>query len=206
MSSAGIDHTRQALLDAAVKLFAENGFDATTVKAVADLAGVNISLVSYHFDGKENLYRACLEKFGHARLENAEKILKLAETKAEFQLRLQMFAEEILSDSVLNPDIHRILQRECFAANSRLQPVYKGTLLQATNRVVQFITHAQKKKWIRGNLDPEIISQTILGGLIHFIRSAEIHEEIHKKSIKDLKYREKVIRDVLSIVLEGLNT
>jgi TetR/AcrR family transcriptional regulator len=52
--------TRRALLAAATRLFAERGFDAVPIGAVAAEAGVNKALISYHFGGKRGLYRAIL--------------------------------------------------------------------------------------------------------------------------------------------------
>jgi len=52
--------TRRALLGAATRLFAERGFDAVPIGAVAAEAGVNKALISYHFGGKRGLYRAIL--------------------------------------------------------------------------------------------------------------------------------------------------
>lgn len=48
--------TRRALLDAARVLFARGGFDATTVRAVADRAGVNQALLFRYFGNKEGLF------------------------------------------------------------------------------------------------------------------------------------------------------
>lgn len=48
--------TRQALLTAARTLFAEHGYDATTVRAVADLAGVNQALLFRYFGNKRGLF------------------------------------------------------------------------------------------------------------------------------------------------------
>jgi AcrR family transcriptional regulator len=48
--------TRQALLDAARDLFATVGYDATTVRAIADRAGVNQALLFRYFGNKEGLF------------------------------------------------------------------------------------------------------------------------------------------------------
>lgn len=48
--------TRQALLRAARELFATSGYDATTVRAVADRAGVNQALLFRYFGNKEGLF------------------------------------------------------------------------------------------------------------------------------------------------------
>ncbi|MEV6629859.1 TetR family transcriptional regulator [Actinoplanes sp. NPDC051470] len=52
--------TRRALLDAARHRFATNGYAATTVRDIADEAGVNVSLISRYFMSKEGLFEACL--------------------------------------------------------------------------------------------------------------------------------------------------
>ena len=50
--------TRERLLKAACEVFAAKGFRDGTVAEICHAAGANISAVSYHFGGKENLYRA----------------------------------------------------------------------------------------------------------------------------------------------------
>jgi AcrR family transcriptional regulator len=52
--------TRRDLLQAARRRFADQGYAATTVRQVADDAGVNVSLISRYFSSKEGLFEACL--------------------------------------------------------------------------------------------------------------------------------------------------
>ena len=53
--------TRQTLLDAARRRFAIDGYAATTVRDIADDAGVNVALIGRYFGSKEGLFEACLE-------------------------------------------------------------------------------------------------------------------------------------------------
>lgn len=60
---------RGAILDAAARLFLEQGFARTTVDAIAAQAGVSKLTVYSHFEGKEGLFKAlivdkCAEHFG----------------------------------------------------------------------------------------------------------------------------------------------
>lgn len=55
------DQTRAALLEAAILLFGDKGFDATSTRDIATRAGANIGSISYHFGSKEGLHRACGE-------------------------------------------------------------------------------------------------------------------------------------------------
>lgn len=52
--------TRQALLDHATDVFAENGFDRASVREITRRATVNQAAINYHFGGKEALYREVL--------------------------------------------------------------------------------------------------------------------------------------------------
>ncbi|MEJ1959164.1 MAG: TetR/AcrR family transcriptional regulator [Nitrosomonadales bacterium] len=75
--------TRERILDAAERLFMEQGYEATSTRGVTSKAGVNLAAVNYHFGSKEALMQAVLQR----RLEgiNRERLRLLdeAEAKAE---------------------------------------------------------------------------------------------------------------------------
>ena len=48
--------TRERILDAAEQLFAEHGFDGTSLRQITVAADVNLAAVNYHFGSKEELY------------------------------------------------------------------------------------------------------------------------------------------------------
>ncbi|MGD0419252.1 MAG: CerR family C-terminal domain-containing protein [Xanthobacteraceae bacterium] len=52
--------TRERLLNAAERLFADRGYEATSVRAIVGKARVNQAAINYHFAGKEGLYREVL--------------------------------------------------------------------------------------------------------------------------------------------------
>jgi AcrR family transcriptional regulator len=54
--------TRERLLQAATRLFADNGYRGASVRDICNLAGANPGAVSYHFGGKRQLYRAVLRR------------------------------------------------------------------------------------------------------------------------------------------------
>lgn len=55
------DETRQRIVDAALDVFGEQGFDAATTRQIAMRAGVNTPALQYYFENKEGLYLACAE-------------------------------------------------------------------------------------------------------------------------------------------------
>jgi AcrR family transcriptional regulator len=52
--------TRGRILDTALHLFSQGGFDRVSVRDIAQAAQVNVAAISYHFGGKSGLYRAAL--------------------------------------------------------------------------------------------------------------------------------------------------
>ena len=50
------ENTKDKIKKVAAKLFAELGYDGTTTRDICKAANINISLISYHFGGKEKLY------------------------------------------------------------------------------------------------------------------------------------------------------
>lgn len=57
------ERSRRQVLDAALHLFAHHGYRATTVREIAERAGVSTGNVYHHFPDKESLFRALLDEY-----------------------------------------------------------------------------------------------------------------------------------------------
>ena len=53
--------TREALIRAGLDLFGRHGFEASSIRQIAQVAGVNSAGIAYHFGGKDGLRQACAE-------------------------------------------------------------------------------------------------------------------------------------------------
>jgi AcrR family transcriptional regulator len=60
---------REAILAAALDVFAAAGYHETTLESVAERAGISKALIYEHFDSKRNLHRALLERYMQELLE-----------------------------------------------------------------------------------------------------------------------------------------
>ena len=105
--------TRDRLLAAAVRLFAERGLGGVSVRAIAAEAGVNWSLVGYHFRGKAGLLAEVYRR--HCTTLNSERARLLAEARRS-ELRLEGVIE-----AFVRPALGAIQGREGESHFSRLR-------------------------------------------------------------------------------------
>lgn len=208
---AKADSTKSALMRAARAVFAEKGFAGATVKDISDRAGVNVSLVSYHFHGKENLYKECLEEHALTWLENTEKLLKPADSVEDFRVRLGLFMDFFFEDHLREPDMAIIMHRDCSAPgqNPLLQDLYEKVLVKILQNFIDFFTQSQKNGVLRADLEIEPVAQLVFGGLVHQTK-VEISNRlcpIMKPSftLSNPEHREMIVKASLKMLLEGIS-
>lgn len=100
------DSTKQRLLDAAETLFAENGFPATSLRAITQLAQANLAAVHYHFGSKENLFAAVIVR----RLEplNAERLALLDRAEAEARAANRPLPLSAILSAIIRPALRML--------------------------------------------------------------------------------------------------
>lgn len=104
----GPTNTPEAILAAARTLFAERGFHATTIRAVAAAAGVNSALVHHYFGTKDRLFVAAL----NLPLNPAEAIedLVAAGPREQFAERFVRFFLAVWRDPVTGQPLQAVLR------------------------------------------------------------------------------------------------
>jgi AcrR family transcriptional regulator len=59
-AETGAPRTSERILEAALELFAENGYDATSMRSIAEQLGITKAALYYHFDSKADIVRTML--------------------------------------------------------------------------------------------------------------------------------------------------
>lgn len=103
----GEGHTRrEEILQAAKELFLEQGYDATTIRRIADRVGVSAPALYLYFPDKEQMMLAlCDQTFGHL-LRAVEEIEK---TVTDPRQRIRRFGEAYLKFGLEHPDEYRLI-------------------------------------------------------------------------------------------------
>ncbi|MYZ09647.1 TetR family transcriptional regulator [Streptomyces sp. SID2999] len=79
------EHTRALILETAMRLFQENGYDKTTMRAIAKEAGVSVGNAYYYFAGKEHLIQGFYDRIAAEHQVAARSVLE-TETALEDRL------------------------------------------------------------------------------------------------------------------------
>jgi AcrR family transcriptional regulator len=74
------EQTRSLILETALELFGERGYEETTMRAIAEKAGVALGNTYYHFRSKEHLIQAYYERMHEVHLESCAELLKKERT------------------------------------------------------------------------------------------------------------------------------
>lgn len=118
--SAERPETREQLLETALEAFGELGFQGATTREIARRADVNLGLFSYYFDGKEDLWRACVDRaFGELNRAMIEAVGpdEALPARVRQERRLRAF----LTFAARRPEFMRIMMREGMEGGPRMR-------------------------------------------------------------------------------------
>lgn len=114
-----VEETRAAILEAALRLFSERGFEGAALRDIAALAKVEHSLVRYHFDDKDTLWRAALRRLiDHM---NATMAQSWRDTRGRPAIeRFERFVRDYVRYCAQHPEHARIMVQEAVGQNDRV--------------------------------------------------------------------------------------
>jgi AcrR family transcriptional regulator len=131
--------TREAILEAAERLFAERGYEQTSLSDVGQAAGVSRGTPGYFFGSKEQLYRDVLTRC-------LERVRAAVRSGRERALASQEAPEVVLAGAVgeyfdfihENPSFVRLLEREALSGGHQLQliPPHLNAAQEALGAIV----------------------------------------------------------------------
>ncbi len=100
--------TRQKLIEAGIRLFSENGYEATSTRQVQTAADVQRNLITYHFGSKEDFWKACVaELFGQFSGTMAPAVTQARDI--EPGERIRFLIRQFVRASAAHPEVTRIM-------------------------------------------------------------------------------------------------
>jgi AcrR family transcriptional regulator len=191
------------IMEAAEELFAEKGFNGTSVREIAEKAHINLAMVSYYFGSKEKLLEAVFEYRGELiklKLESIveqpgltalEKVYLLIDNYIEKIIRQQCFHKVLAREQVLNNAGHTA--ELIFQMKKRNQEI-----------IARLIQEGQKKGEFKKNIDIPLMMATLIGTASNLITTKHYYRELSNlQSLSEPEF-EKHIRKKLTSHLKFL--
>jgi AcrR family transcriptional regulator len=121
--SAADRDNRSHLLRAATDAFAEHGYEGTSLRTIADDAGVSFQLIAYYFGSKEELWVATVDYLFERYLETGKGLgfTPSGNLHEQFHNHLRL----LLTDMLQRPQLRKIWIQEYLAGSERYTSVIK---------------------------------------------------------------------------------
>jgi len=199
------ERTKGQLIQAARTLFARQGLHGTTVQEISKEAGVNVSLISHYYKGKEGLYRACIEDFGEARLKVLDRVLEIPRSKDEFRIRLELFVNELLDFHLENHETTTILLRDLMFETHLWGQKSENMLFSFITRLAEYFEQAKKKKYLSQKTDAVTAAGIVYLTFLALFQVNHITEKRMGISIKDRDLRTQIVKQTLDTLWFGIH-
>lgn len=150
----------EALIRAAAQLFAERGYDATSVSAIVQTAHLTKGAMYYYFSAKEDLLFAIQQRFIEAEMRQAQHIVSVTASPEERLTRLIVALVESVAKfpqevTVFFREMHR-LSGKPFEAVRETRDAYQQ-IFEDT------IVWGQQEAAFRRDLEPRILTLALFG-------------------------------------------
>ncbi len=161
MSNDKKDH----IINVAIELFAEKGFEGSSIRDLAAKADVNVAMVNYYFGSKDKLFEAMIEqKAGFMRGILDE--LRANNSLTEIQ-KIDHIIEKYVDRFFSQPLFHKVLQQEVLVSQrASMHEHVIGLFVKNTEDVVAIIEKGIRKKIFR-KVDPQLTFSSIVGTINH---------------------------------------
>ncbi len=172
---------QQHILEISEKLFATKGYNGTSVREIAQTAGVNLAMISYYFGSKEKLLEAVFEMRTQEIRQQIEEMLQ--NTTQEPLDKMFRLLESYVSRIMNQQHFHKLMIRQQISEeDSAITQLIKDTKKRNQDSIKKLISEGQRKGVFKKNIDVPLMMMTLFG-TVNYMLSAQHHY----REINDLR-------------------
>jgi AcrR family transcriptional regulator len=195
------------IIEASEYLFAEKGFNGTSVRDIAEKANVNLAMISYYFGSKDKLLEALFNYRGETTKLTLESLVQKTGLSSleKVNLLIDHYIDKIMDQQCF----HRIMVREQVVNNTGTTAALILAMKKRNMAIISRLIHeGQKKGEFKKNLDIPLMMTTMVGTAHNLITSKyyykelsnlqalsdeDFHKHIRKKLSQHLKFLFKIM-------------
>ncbi len=200
-----LSDVKQRIVDVALKLFSEKGFEGTSIRELAGLCNVNIAMISYYFGGKEGLYLECIAKFARGRGEVLQRILTPVQNAEEFKVRLKLFFESMMNLYSTDKHLLRIIMRE--AQTERSEEFHKKVMTHlhpVFMRVQNYYELAIENGVVKKGTDSQSLAMMTMAVMSHPCMMEKALLAVSGQTIENDEFQNRYINQICDTFFAGV--
>jgi AcrR family transcriptional regulator len=191
------------IMEAAEKLFAEQGFAGTSVRDIAEAAHVNLAMISYYFGSKEKLMEAMFHHRGvdfKLQLENILQNKNLSPIQ-----KVERLIDDYIERIFKKQSFHKIMAREQMVSSSSpiTEQIYEMKQ-RNFSLIKELIQQGQKAGQFKKNIDISLLMMTLTGTSSQLVTAQHYYRKINHLEDMPVEELEKLMKKKLSIYLKNL--
>jgi AcrR family transcriptional regulator len=153
---------RRNILDAAIRVFAHQGFHSTRVSDIADEAGVAYGLVYHYFDSKEEVLNELFSERWSLLLAAIEEADASSESP---RAKLSAVAGFIVDSYRHDPDLMKVIIVEVTRAANSFGRTHLPEIRKAYDSIAKIVAEGQQIGDFRRDIDPSFASRSFYGAI-----------------------------------------
>ena len=151
---------REQLMEVATKLFARNGYEATTTAAIALAAGVTEPILYRHFKSKQELFVAIVKAVSERTMRHWEELIKGIDDPAE---QIRRIAAELPQHMEKLADAYHVLHGALATSrDKKVVAVMKEHYVQIEKFFTKVVQEGQRTGVFRKNIQPRAAAWTLI--------------------------------------------
>jgi len=191
---------KKQLLEIAMKLFSEQGFDGTSTREIAQAAGVNEALIFRHFRTKEDLFWAVLSDRVERRGRN-RRMRELVRSEGDFREVLVAIAETLLDRTEDDAAVTRLLFYSALR-NRELSNRFFQTYGQEKFEMLASLIRAGIGAGHFRQVNPVTAARAFLGMIVYDYLVEEVFGVPHAQALS----KRELAEELVGIFLRGIST
>ncbi len=172
--SRNAEHSREAILKAAVREFAQEGVAGARTDEIARAAGVNKALLYYYFKDKEGLYGAVLD-FTFTGLR--ERVVPILDSDLDAGEKIVRYVSAYFDYLAQSPFLPRLVQMEMMRAGRNPSPHLRKLVTRHFRPLFEKVVKTFEQGFASGEfrpVDPVQFLPSIVGMCVHYFISAPV--------------------------------
>lgn len=199
---------RQKIIEAATVLFALEGLHGTSTRDIAKKSGLNLSLISYYFGGKEGLYKTVIQEFVFKVFTQIEKVVSDFErnevSAKSIQKAIQSLVNTLIDMRIEDPYMAKIMTREKLSGLPFSREIHETMMNKAGEKVESIISRGQKAGLVNKKVNPRFFIICLVEGVMGYFNLLDCNCSLNQKMYVMPEQRQEFTNQISMLFLEGI--